>query len=72
MPQFGQRAEQTGATKAYHRPGSWGKTVTDGQFLWYFKEKSHFKAIRIKFCIFLKPFKKLDWYNLYAKIAHSL
>ena len=30
---IGQRAEQTGATKAHHRPGSWSKTLTAGKFL---------------------------------------
>ena len=28
---IGQRAEQTGATKAYHRSGFWGKTLAAGQ-----------------------------------------
>ena len=39
MPQLGLVAEQTHATKAYHRPGSGGKTLAAEQVLLYFRKK---------------------------------
>ena len=46
--------------------GLGAKPLLLGEFGDISEKNSHFNAIRIEFCIFLDPFKKLNWYTLKA------